>query len=210
MTDRERILSAVVSELATTQLLCRGGYSEQDFKGRGLGDTDAPYVHFAYYREPVAGDLVLAKTGHNSEWKIGWYVRRLDAALGGAVIREIGSERLCNYSNEGFVPIVGMYKSEILEGLQYKISRLVQMAFKKGDEYSYRFAGVEFVEGNKAIIWVREVWGGLSKPSKPFSIELIYDKKTTIKKILEVLRAGGYGTRKFELVNPDPSPNLIQ
>lgn len=208
LTDRERILSHVIAGLATTSVLCRRGdtFTEGSFD-HGLGGI--PYVHFARYRKPVKGDLVLGSTGfvHGAhEYSIGFYVEPLDSSMGGAVIREIGSQRLCNYSNEEFVPIVGLYRENLFEGHEYIMSQKIKAAFAKGREYWYRYGSVEFSENDgvkKVKIWVREAFGGMDrkKESQPFAIEMEWTPKTSMKAILAAMRAGGYGTRKFEYVD---------
>lgn len=194
LTDRERILTRIIDALSTAQLLAPGGrrYEESAFTGH----DGHVYAHFAYWREPKAGELVLAKTGGISEWKIGFYVEKLSDAYGGAVIREIGGNLLCNYSNESFVPIVGLHKTDLLEGDQYLTYQKVLAAFRRGDEYCYRFGGVDF-EGSEMLVWIREVFGGMGRDSTPFSVRMKWDKRSTIKQILDAMRAGGYGTRSF-------------
>lgn len=196
LTDRERILSYVVYELTTSALLCHGGsvHDESSWNSGILGKT---YVHAAYYRDPRPGDLVIGKTGFlrgPHEYSIGFYVEPLPVNMGGAVIREIGSNRLCDYANEEFVPIVGLSKYQLLEGERYQFYQKVLQAFVKGGEYLYRFGGVD-IRDQDATIWVREAFGC---SSEPFGIDLKWDKKTTIKTILAAMRAGGYGTRRFE------------
>lgn len=213
MTDKERILMALVSKLASTQLLAFPGISwgRERFVKTYAGSTDV-YTHFAYWEKPKAGDLVLAKTGGVSPWKVGWYVEPIAGNFGGAVIREIGTGKLCNYGNEDFVPIVGMNKSTLLEGEDYQFYCKVLAAFQKGDEYRYRFGGVDF-ESDTAVIWIREVFGGVIKNgeqgSKPFSISMKFNKRTSVKAILKAMRDGGYGTRKFEPVEAEKAGNKM-
>ena len=100
-------------------------------------------------------------------------------------------------SNEKFVPIVGLESWQCLEGNEHKFREKVIKAFRRGDEYIYRFGGVE-INGHSAIIWVREAFGGLDKPSKPFFVSIHWTAKTSIKTILETMREQGYGTREFD------------
>lgn len=195
LSDRERILMTIIDRLASTQILMPGSvhrWGPEAFTTPSLGTL----VHFANYAEPKPGDLVLAKTGHVSEWKIGWYVEKRFGTFGGAVIREIGSERLCNYDNESFVPIVGLDPISLLESDQRQFYVKVLHAFRKGDEYVYRFGGLRF-EGPEAVITIREVFGGMGKPSQPFDIRMVWNKRTSAKTILAAMRAGGYGTKEF-------------
>lgn len=203
LTDRERILMTVVAQLCSTMVLAPGckAFAPGAFKDANGYD----YVHFGLTsgeREPKAGDLVLAKTGPVSPWKVAWYVEPLPGPYGGAVVREIGTGRLCNYGNEEFTPIIGMPPLELLEGEQRVFLSKVRKAFRRGDEYLYRFGGVDF-DGDEAVIWVREAFGGLgatgdNEESVPFEVRMKWSRKTTIKAILEAMRAAGYGTREFD------------
>ena len=198
LSDRERILMAIIDRLSATFTLapaCRNrGWSSDGFKD----SYGSEYVHFAPWDKAKPGDLVLAKTGHVSEWKVGWYVEPLPGSYGGAVIREIGTNRLCNYGNEDFCPIRGLDSITLLEGDKRQFYAKVMTAFRKGDEYVYRFGGLTF-EGNEAVIGVREVFGGAlsGAGSEPFYVRLVWSKKTSVKAILAAMRAGGYGTHKF-------------
>ena len=196
MTDRERILTTIVDQLCSTLLLAPGcrGYEKESFRDSMRSDASY-YVHFAHYRDPEPGDLVLARTGGVCEWKVGWYIEKRDD-LGGAVIREIGSDRLCNYGNESFVPIVGLGSLSLLEGDKYEFYVKVLRAFGRCNEYLYRFCGLRF-ECKEAVVTVREAFGGLGKESNPFDVRMVWSKRKSIKNILQVLRAGGYGTKSF-------------
>jgi hypothetical protein len=132
-----------------------------------------------------------------SDFKVGWVHQVVDSST--CVIREIGSNRLCNYGNEKFTRIVGMHTSQLLEGQEYIFQQKVVRAFRKGHEYMYRFGGVDF-EQHYATIWIREAFGGfdLKNPSKPFSFSMAWNSKTSVKRILEAMRENGYGTREFE------------
>lgn len=195
MNDRERILMNIIDRLATTQVLCRGGQKESDF----VDKDGSIYVHFGCWDDrPVQkGDLVLAQTGNLSDYKIGWVYQVVDKST--CVVREIGSNRLCNYGNEKFTRIVGMHPSQLLEGREYIFQQKVIRAFRKGDEYIYRYGGVDFY-GNKATIWIREAFGGFvrGKEAVPFSFVMSWNSKTSVKRILETMRENGYGTRAFE------------
>jgi hypothetical protein len=191
LTDRERILMAIIAGLKVTASL--GPHN-------GMIWSSEPYrncVHFAPWDKPKAGDLVIGDTGGLCRWKIGFYVEPLGGDFGGAVIREIGSDTLCNYSNENFTPIRNMNPSDLYEGDEYLFYHAVLRAFGKGDEYLYRFGGIDF-EGETAKVWIREAFGGLRHDSVPFVVEMPWKPVPGHQKILSALRAGGYGTRAFE------------
>lgn len=194
LSDRERILMTIISQLATTQTLRgpRNSWSSEHYRD----SDDRHFVHFAAWKTPKAGDLVLAKTGHVSPWKVGFYVEPLPGSFGGAVIREIGSNKLCNYANESFEPIVGLHEIELLEGDRRAFYVKVMKAFRRGDEYLYRFGGLKFT-GDEAVIGVREAHGGLRNESVPFEVRIHWNKRMAVSKILEAMRAQGYGTKSF-------------
>jgi hypothetical protein len=202
LSDRERILMVVIDALSTTQTLARPGrfcWSSDEYK-----DTtgDRHYVHFAPWKEPAPGDLVLAQTGNISRWKVGWYVQKQSD---GALIREIGSDKLCNYGNESFRPIVGLENDlRLLEGDRYQFLVKVYKAFARGDEYLYRFGGLRF-DGEDAVITIREAFGGLGGPSQPFDARIRWDKRTSVAAILKAMRDAGYGTRDFRPKEESPA-----
>jgi len=194
MNDRERILMSILQRLQFTQGLCLHG----DYKKQFEKDGNTEYVHFGTFddRPLQIGDLVMGQTGPIDDFKIGWVHKII--SFDNLIIREIGSDRLCNYSNESWKRIVGMDKSLLLEGDKYNFNIKVQKAFHRGNEFSYRFGGVDFEE-DTAKIWIREAFGGMiNGGTVPFSFVIPWNKKTTIKKILELMIENGYGTKKFE------------
>ena len=194
ISDKERILTAIIKGLESASILCRHGdpYNEASWTSPSLGTS----VHFARYRAPVRGDLVIGQTGRNDTWKIAFYEEFADPSVGLHVVRHIDTGQLCNYGNESFTPIVGLSYTELLVGEKRKVYNKVLGAFARGDEYLYRFGGIK-IEDAELTITVREWHGGLGHPSKPFDITMPWTPKTTIKAILSVMREGGYGTKSF-------------
>lgn len=200
MTDKERILMTILRSMDFTQKLCLNGVHEQQFVER-----DGGYVHFGGYddRHIQIGDLVMGATSHYShEFMFGWVHKIINEHE--IIMREIGSERLCHYGNEKFVRIVGVDPSLLLEGDKYEFDQKVQRAFAKGDHYVYRYGGVTFHDDQEAEIFIREVFGGLKNPSKPFFFKMKWNKRTSVSKILKTMIENGYGTRKFELIEQEP------
>ncbi len=113
---------------------------------------------YLYEMKPIhVGDLVTtATTSVPNEYIVG-YVHEIRKEC--VVIREIGSDRLCNYYNETFHCIdKKMLGYEILEGLEYKTYEKVCKAFwRSKDSYGTRFKSISFdgkmctVEGRKAF-----------------------------------------------------------
>lgn len=198
LSDRERILTAVISQLSSTALLRPNAtpYSAESYAD-GSGGM---YTHFARYRKPVKGDLVMGSTGRIDQWKIAFYVELTDPANEVHVVKDINTGQLCNYGNESFTPIVGLSYTDMLIGEERAMYQKVLAAFAKGDEYMYRFGGFR-TENGQAVITVRESHGGFGRSSVPFDITMDWTPKTTIKAILAAMRAGGYGTKSFR---PEP------
>lgn len=86
------------------------------------------------------GDLVTTMTTiFPNEWMVG-FVHEVKPDC--VVIREIGSDRLCDYRNEAFFRIdKEILGHEILEGDQYKTYRKVLTAF---GETIYKFKSISF------------------------------------------------------------------
>lgn len=160
LNDRERILMEIIDGLYGTQLRTdhKAGIQKSDDYADHDGYLD---VHFNIWREPKPGDLVMGRSGRIHAWKIGWYVSKLHGNFGGAMIREIGTDRLCEYVNETFFPIVGLRKADVLEGEQQAMLVKVLKAFRDGDSDVYRFGGIEFKEPRVAKVWIREKHGGI-------------------------------------------------
>lgn len=214
LTDRERILTYVITGLQSSMLM-RPRASQHDAASwdDGMGGV---HVHFARYRKPEKGDLVLGWTGRVDEWKIAFYEE--NSGNGNHVVRDINTGRLCNYGNEEFIPIVGLTPTQLLTGDRRQFYYKVLEAFARGDEYLWLFGGLEF-DGDEAVIRVRERWGGMGGPSVPFSVRIRWTKRTSIKAILAALKEGGYGWRSFypwgdvvddfgQLVTPTPHPHM--
>lgn len=201
ISDRERILTTIIDGLASTSILRARG---DTFNAESFADgSGGYYVHFARYRKPVKGDLVIGNTGRVDQWKISFYEECTDPNQELHVIRDINTGQLCNYGNETFMPIVGLRYTDLLIGEERAMFIKVMGAFARGDEYLYRFGGFK-VDGKKAVIRVRESHGGFGRPSVPFDIEMEWTPKTTIKAILAAMRAGGYGTKSFRPEEPTP------
>ncbi|MHA1796117.1 MAG: hypothetical protein ACTSUK_08395, partial [Promethearchaeota archaeon] len=142
------------------------------------------------------GMLVLCETSglrYPHDWKVG-FVETIHSH-NDMTIREIGTNRLCRIGNESFVPIIGMKPYQLYEKDEYSFSIKVNKAFKRADEYSHVFGGLEFLPDNEVIILVRRKW---SDTHKPYDIRMKWHKKITIKKILELMKEQGFGTRDFE------------
>ena len=100
------------------------------------------------------------------------------------VIREIGSNRLCNYHNESF-SVINKEKLgyEILEGVQYKIYQKTIKAFEKYTKYYTRFKSVRF-DGNMCTVQARKAF----ENDLYFEVSFPFNSKTTIVSIGKLLK----------------------
>lgn len=198
MTDRERILTLVIREMYRTSICSRTGPARYT-KGTGPVRCDQDVVdgvHFAPGGQTVPGDLVVASSSlTQNRWSIGFYVKR----VGGInVIREIGSDKLCDYSNETFVPIRGLRNWDILDGDRREFYLKVLAASRKGGDPDYRFRDIKFSEEFNKVDIMRTFRLRFEEKHQVLRAQMVWNKKTTIKAILEALVAAGYGKLKHE------------
>jgi len=131
------------------------------------------------------GDLAFANTSIIANDYMVGFVEQVDKTKDCVVIREIGTDKLCNYYNETFSVInkdkLGL---EILVGLQYETYQKVLKAFGKYTSYGTRFKSLYF-DKNKCFVEARKIFSNDSC----FEIEFTYNSKTTIKSIGELLKS---------------------
>jgi hypothetical protein len=157
LTDKERILTVLAQQLAFATF--RVGVDH--FSAREE-DWGLSRIHFARYRKAVAGDLAIASSFnmHANKWTIGWVVQADLARTGEWIIREIGSDRLCNYGNETFIPIAGIrghgYDDVFLEGAERKFAVAARRANAPHDNL-VRYVRTTF-DGEMATVCLREKW----------------------------------------------------
>lgn len=216
MTDKERILSAIISSVANCSNIGKQGNDgvRRDHRGE-------PYPQFAperggglcpfgdYGVAAKTGDIVLCRTTRNGPWKVSVWVE--DFRGGGSahscvLLREIGSKRLCRMSNEGYSVLVGVEPSLLYEGAKRRVHRYATKAFSEryGGDYFVRCGGVEF-DGATLKIWVRpHAWMGARHEDEglsvaiPYCVDMKWNSKTRIKDIQAALREAGWPNRKFE------------
>lgn len=169
MTDKERILSAIVSRVIPGLIY-------------GFGDKKDDYVESCMLQPSKLskGDLVFAATSiYPNDYSVGFVYEVKEDCV---VIRKIGSEKLCNYYNEGFYKInKEKLRYEILEGLQYKTYKKVLKAFEYTN-YFTRFKGISF-DGDKCTVQARTMF----ENDLLFEVTFEFDKKTTVAQIGKIL-----------------------
>lgn len=168
MNDKERILMAIISRIIP-------GLSLQ------TAET-SKYVEYSVLNPHYEkGDLVVGMTSIQIHEFLVGFVERVEENC--VVIREIGSNKLCNYYNENFLKInKERLGYEILEGVQYKIYTKVLKAFRNYSTYGTRFNSLRF-DGNVCIVAARKMFSN----DVYFEFQFTYNSKTTIKYIGEIL-----------------------
>jgi len=187
MTDKERILMRLVQRLAF-------GASQHQYMLEAEGRKSLCGFEF-HRRQPEIGDLVIAEsTRMMNDWVVGWVAGFNEPDT--TVIREIGSDRLCDYSNESWKVLTDTDHEHFLEGKERKFYEKVCKAFARGGEYQHRYGGLSF-DGATATITVREVWDGHGVEAyAPVDVVMKWNSRTTINAILQAMEDAGYG-------NPD-------
>lgn len=171
MTDKERILMTVITRIIPGLLYSPFNKREEYVKSYMLNTS-----------ELCKGDLVFANTSININDFIVGFVERIEDDC--VVIREIGSNRICNYYNESF-SVINREKLgyEILEGIQYKIYQKVLNAFGRYTKYHTRFKAISF-DGNICTVQARKAF----ENDLLFEVSFHFDTKTTISSIGKLLQ----------------------
>lgn len=171
MTDKERILMAIITRIIPGLLYSSYSNKEEYVKSYMLNPSTV-----------CKGDLVFANTSININDFVVGFVDHIEKDC--IVIREIGSNRLCNYYNESF-SVINKEKLgyEILEGEQYKIYQKVIKAFRKFTNYYTRFKSISF-DGNMCKVQARKAF----ENDLLFEVSFPFNTKTTIASIGRILK----------------------
>ncbi len=169
MTDKERILIMLVQTI----------YHKSMYNVAAVQSWRDMNQGFLFgERELNVGDLVVAVTSFTpNDFLVGFYMGPPVEGAVGATIREIGTDRLCNYTNETFLKIdKDLIGYEILEGTQYEVYQKALKAFK--NLRPIRFHSIDF-DGKICHVKFRKMFS--NKEIRGISFK--YSKKTTIKSI---------------------------
>lgn len=123
----------------------------------GLTYSPKPGVHVAAYRKALAGDLAVASTSFHQPNP--FVVCQSERYSERWLVRELGSNRTCRYTNENFWPLVGLTGFVFLEGKEYLFYEKVKKALKDRD-HAYRFADISFL-GDTALVTLRVTGGSI-------------------------------------------------
>lgn len=205
MTDRERILVNIAASLAHEVEYYQRLHVVQEHERCWPDSARTIRTEWGCLGRPAyrKGDLVVCFTSTGRQQNP-WLVSFVEADgckhdPQGLLLRAIGTNNLCDYSNESFIRITGIPARLLWEGDHYQFSLKLHRALSKLDNYVHVFRGLEFPEPDLALVYIGERWGGIKNPTKPYTIEIRISRRMTIKAIVNALEAGGFGTREFEL-----------
>lgn len=201
--DRERILCNIAAMLAHELSMLQNLPAVQQYMQNKHSSAEILCSHDFFHKQPhKKGELVVCwtSTGRQQNPFLISLVEEQGIANdpNGLLLRAIGTDQLSSYGNESFIRIVGIPERLLWEGIKREFSVKLSKALSKLDTYIHRFRGLEFASDDTATVWFGEIWGGLSKKTKPYSITVKFTKKTTIKAIIQQLEEQGFGKREFE------------
>ena len=177
LTDKDRILMQVVQAAYSMWL-------SQECRGHNLKGSEYQ-LKFKTEEHIKKDDLVFAVTSQPNDFKIGFFVK-WDQYPSSAVIREIGSEKTCVYSNESFVGIMNINEIHLLDGVERQIYIKCRTAIGRADPYDVLFRDIAFKDGTVTLS-IRKKWSN----DERFSLSFTYSKRTTIKSILALIKKAG-------------------
>jgi hypothetical protein len=204
-TDRERILMNIAAHLASevSYLQSLPGVKEYINREHSLSRVRVS-ERFFDRGEYKKGELVGCSTSigrQQNKWLISFVEGKHKNDPGGLLLRAVGTNDTCDYGNESFMRITGIPERFLWEGDKHQFSLKLQKALRNFDSWGHRFRGLEFPEPGVAHVFIGEVFGGIGRDTKPYRIDIKFDKKTTIKSITKQMKDQGFGTREFELMD---------
>jgi hypothetical protein len=206
--DKARILTSIISGMKFGEIKFEGGFLDR----KAL--------------EP--GTLVLCITNSRHPWGISEYVGKHDENEGYHLLRELGSNRICEMGNECFATIVGLRPEEAWDRDRYHRSQMVREAFSRfnhghennptmangryPDGWQHLWGGTDFVDDATAKVYVRERWGGIGTPQGqvqvPYELTITFGKSTKVEDVQKQMVAQGYGARTWTTA-PGKDPRRI-
>lgn len=183
ISDRERILLNVINLIGTDA---------------GLGAIGKYDAFLRYDVAPVDGDLVLCMTVNVHPVKVGWMVE--NRGNGCALLREVGTPKLWDFENEKYLKID--YKRTVLadqftEGEEYRLTYKIRSAVRKLDNYFHRIDSIDFDGpshwGSQRPCSVTFRGHIFLRSDARYTIPLEWSPRTSVKNLMNQLRAGGYG-----------------
>lgn len=220
MNDKDRILTTLVDELASSRLLGRQADGLAGAHGIIADHNGFVRAQFLsdYLVRPKPGDIVRCLTSRDHSWKISRFVEDHGGASGGHyLLREIGSQRLCRIGNESLETLVGVHPHLLYEGHQHRVHRWATVsAFQEkhnpstNNRYAARPGRCEFL-GDVVRVWVRahifsdeKVVDGVKLYAQRWHVDVPFTKRTRLRDIVQALTDAGF-PREFEYQPEKPA-----
>lgn len=168
MTDKERILYSLVQTIYKKAI-----FSSNDVSiWKSLQDG---YFKLANIKK---GDLVIPATSIEPNPFFVAYVEDITPEY--VLLREIGGDKTCKYSNEGFLVIPkDIIGKDLLEGVQYQTYQKTLKAFGES-KHTKLFSDIEF-DGNECSVSLRKIFSNETYTVVKFP----YNENTTVEFITE-------------------------
>lgn len=175
MTDKERILTTLFRSIYM-KTLYDSNYSMEKYRAMQPSfltpNTDKNALQ--------PGDLVVGMTGDISDFTVGYIVEVYGPD--NVLIRGIGSDQTCRYSNEHFMRVdKSILGYEILEGLQYQTYQKVRMAVSC---FIMKLHSIDFKE-NICTIQLRKLFAD----TPCLTVNFVYTKDITVGDIVKLIES---------------------
>jgi hypothetical protein len=151
--DKIRILTTIIRQMTSGFVMA--GFPKPQH-GAWIESTGWKGEHLK------VGDLVVCNTSGLHDWTIGFVHEIKNDPQWGLtlVLREIGSNRLCNVGNESFFVIKGLSENELWEGQKYKFAKQISKVFCQYGDGDRLFSRIEFIDDEFANVYIRAYFGG--------------------------------------------------
>jgi hypothetical protein len=192
MTDKERILSAVIHQLSFN-------WAWSD----GQVEKDKPRIERLNAKSVVKpGSLIISDGTGLHPQTIGYFVSWIGSSE--YLVRGISNDKVVRHYNDSFSVICNIDPDLLLEGKQYKAYRCMRLALEKDDRrFWYRYPGCQFT-GNDLVVTIREKWDGYIDDSTGRFVNETFDitlpvKNSSIKLYEQLMMDQGVGSREFRV-----------
>lgn len=205
--DRERVLMNIAVDTAGTvhdeMRRIKGGWALRFIFDRPAAQFIPTLMARAIEMPLTAGDVVRCKTNPNHPWGISEHIKDIPD---GALLRQLGNDRLLNMTNESFEVLRFMTPSRLYTEKKFQLyawasSKAFSKRYNPDADYFKRCGGVAF-EGDQLVIWSRaHVWaqekrqGDATTYAQPKRFVLTWSKKTRLRDIVDALRAQGFADK---------------
>lgn len=226
--DRDRVLMNIAVDTSGTvhdeMRRLKKGWTLRFIFDRPAGQFIPTEMAKAIQMPLVPGDIVRCRTNPKHPWGISEYVEDIPD---GALLRQIGSDRLLNMTNESFDVLRFMTPSRLYTGKKLQVynwasGKAFSKRYNPDADYYKRCGGVEFsgelpgyqpprnAPVGQVVIWSRaHIWaqekrqGDATTYAHPRSFVLTWSKSTRLRDIVAAMKAQGFA-EDFEYTPEKP------